>query len=125
MIVNTVDFSLPPLTEHQQSEWNTRVHEVAPLTWELYSDASGYQYTCPPKGLAWRVIALDAEAIPDHPAMPSVPSNPSGRQLFIIGSLFETDRHAPAAGCHIDCLNNVLMRYFLREDSIEAKTCAW
>jgi hypothetical protein len=147
VIVNTMDFSLPPLTEDEQREWNTRVQEVAPLTWELYSDDSGYEYIGPPKGLDWRVIALDDDAIPDPPSVPFVPSNPSGKQLLIIGSLFESvtpfsfaedtakllgsplitvesDRHAPAAGYGIDCLNDVLIRYFLSEDTIEAKTCA-
>jgi len=147
VIVNTMDFSLPPLTEDEQREWNTRVQEVAPLTWELYSDASGYEYIGPQKGLDWRTLAIADDRIPDPPSVPFVPSNPSGKQLLIIGSLFESvtpfsfaedtakllgsplitvesDRHAPAAGYGIDCLNDVLIRYFLSEDTIEAKTCA-
>lgn len=147
VIVNTMDFSLPPLTEDEQREWITRVQEVAPLIWELYSDPSGYQYIGPPKGLDWRSIAIADDQIPDPPSVPFVPSNPSGKQLLIVGSLFESvtpfsfaedtakllgsplitiesDIHGPTAGYDIDCLNDILISYFLTETTIEPITCA-
>ena len=78
--------------------------------------------------------------------MPFVPSNPSGKQLLIVGSLFESvtpfsfakdtakllgsplitiesDIHGPTAGYDIDCLNDILISYFLTETTIEPLTC--
>ena len=144
--VNTMDFSLPPLTEDEQREWNERVKEVAPLTWELYSDASGYEYIGPPKGLDWSTIANDDDSIPDPPSAPFVPSNSSGQQLLIVGSInesvtpysfakdtaellgsplvsVESDVHAPAAWYDNDCINDVLIAYFLSDEPIESTTC--
>jgi len=146
VIVNTMDFSLPPLEEDEQRELSARGQEVAPLMWALYSDESGYEYFGPPKGLSWYFLALGDDDIPNPPATPFVPSNPSGRQLLIVGSLYESvtpfsfaqdtarilksplitvesDIHAPAAGYDNDCLNRVLIAYFLGDEPIYPTTC--
>ena len=146
VIVNTMDFSLPPLTEEEQRSLNAQFQEVAPLWFELSSDASGYQYFGPPKGLDWYTLAINDPAIPDPPATPFIPSNSSGRQLLIIGSLYESvtpfsfaedtaellgaalisvdsDQHAPAAYYDNECLNTALIDYFLSDTPIANKTC--
>jgi pimeloyl-ACP methyl ester carboxylesterase len=146
VIVNTMDFGLPPFTEEEQREWSERFKEVAPLTWELYADSSGFEYFGPPKGIDWYTIAMEDESIPDPPGVPFVPSNPSGKQLLIVGSLnesvtpysfakdtaellgsplvsVETDIHAPAAGYDNDCINDVLIAYFLTDEPLESITC--
>lgn len=147
VIVNTMDLGLPPFTEEEQREWSERVKEVAPLTWQLYSDSSGYEYIGPPKGLDWLSIALEDDSIPDPPGVPFVPSNPSGKQLLIVGSInesvtpysfakdtaelmgsplvsVESDIHAPVAWYDNDCINDVLITYFLSNEPIESTTCA-
>ena len=147
VIVNTMDFGLPPFTEEEQREWGERFKEVAPLTWELYADASGFEYIGPPKGLDWYTIAMEDESIPDPPGLPFVPSNMSGKQLLIVGSLYEsvtpysfakdtaellesplvtveTDIHAPAAWYDNDCVNDVLIAYFLTDEQLQSSTCA-
>jgi hypothetical protein len=116
------------------------------LTWELYADSSGFEYFGPPKGIDWYTIAMEDESIPDPPGVPFVPSNPSGKQLLIVGSLnesvtpysfakdtaellgsplvsVETDIHAPAAGYDNDCINDVLIAYFLTDEPLESITC--
>ena len=146
VIVNTMDLGLPPFTEEEQREWSERVKEVAPLTWELYADSSGYEYIGPPKGLDWLSIALEDDSIPDPPGVPFVPSNPSGKQLLIVGSInesvtpysfakdtaellgsplvsVESDIHAPVAWYDNDCINDVLITYFLSDEPIESTTC--
>jgi hypothetical protein len=75
-----------------------------------------------------------------------VPSNTSGRQLLVIGSLFESvtpftfakdtaellgaalisvdsDVHAPAAGYSNQCINDALVSYFLCSELLEDKDC--
>ena len=146
VIVNTMDLGLPPFTEEEQREWSERVKEVAPLTWQLYSDSSGYEYIGPPKGLDWLSIALEDDSIPDPPGVPFVPSNSSGKQLLIVGSInesvtpysfakdtaellgsplvsVESDIHAPVAWYDNDCINDVLITYFLSDEPIESITC--
>lgn len=146
VIVNTMDLGLPPFTEEEQREWSERVKEVAPLTWRLYSDSSGYEYIGPPKGIDWLSIALEDESIPNPPGVPFVPSNPSGKQLLIVGSIdesvtpysfaqdtaelldspllsVESDIHAPVAWYDNDCINDVLLTYFLSNDPLESRTC--
>ena len=146
VIVNTMDLGLPPLTEEEQQERSDRVREVAPLMWQLYADSSGYEYIGPPKGLDWRKLAVEDESIPDPPGVPFVPSNPSGKQLLIVGSInesvtpysfakdtaallgspllsVESDIHAPAARYTNDCVNQVLIAYFLSDEQLESSTC--
>lgn len=145
-MVNTMDFSQAPLSEEQQREFSDRAEDVAPLLSALYSDASGYEYFGPPKGLSWYQIALDDPSIPIPPDEPFVPSNPSGAKLLIIGSTdesvtpfsfaedtaeilggtliaVESDIHAPAGNYTNDCVNRILIDYFLDRADIEPVTC--
>ncbi len=145
-MVNTMDFSQAPLSEEQQREFSDRAEDVAPLLSALYSDASGYEYFGPPKGLSWYQIALDDPSIPIPPDEPFVPSNPSGAELLIIGSTdesvtpfsfaedtaeilggtliaVESDIHAPAGNYTNDCVNRILIDYFLDRADIEPVTC--
>lgn len=146
VMVNTMDFSEPPMPEDEQRELSRRAEEVAPLLTELYSDASGYEYFGPPKGLSWYQIAIDDPSIPDPPDEPFVPSNPSGADLLIIGSTdesvtpfsfaedtaeilggtliaVESDVHAPAGNYTNECVNRILIDYFLGSAEIEPVTC--
>ena len=146
MMVNTMDFSLPPMPESEQRELSAKSKEVAPLLNELYSDASGYEYFGEPKGLSWYQIALDDPAIPDPPSEPFIPSNPSGKPLLIIGSTnesvtpfsfaedtaellgspllaVESEIHAPAANYTNDCVNRILLDYLLDRADIVSTTC--
>ena len=145
-MVNTMDFSQAPLSEQQQREFSDRAEDVAPLLSALYSDASGYEYFGPPKGLSWYQIAVDDPSIPIPPDEPFVPSNPSGAELLIIGSTdesvtpfsfaedtaeilggtliaVESDIHAPAGNYTNDCVNRILIDYFLDRADIEPVTC--
>ncbi|CAI8332551.1 MAG: Carboxylesterase B [Cellulomonadaceae bacterium TMED98] len=145
-MVNTMDFSRAPLSEEQQREFSDRAEDVSPLLSALYSDASGYEYFGPPKGLSWYQIALDDPSIPIPPDEPFVPSNPSGAELLIIGSTdesvtpfsfaedtaeilggtliaVESDIHAPAGNYTNDCVNRILIDYFLDRADIEPVTC--
>jgi len=146
VMVNTMDFSLPPLSEQEQRELNASFQEVAPLWFALSSDASGYQYFGPPKGLSWSRIARDNPAIPTPPAEPFIPSNTSGQTLLVIGSLFESvtpfdfakdtasllggvlvsvdsDVHAPAASYSNPCINDVLLAFFLDTREVTDTSC--
>ena len=145
-MVNTMDFSQAPLSEQKQRDFSDRAEDVAPLLSALYSDASGYEYFGPPKGLSWYQIALDDPSIPVPPDEPFVPSNPSGAELLIIGSTdesvtpfsfaedtaeilggtliaVESDIHAPAGNYTNDCVNRILIDYFLDRADIEPVTC--
>ena len=146
VIVNTMDFSQPPLDEQAQRELSERSKDVAPLLNALYSDASGYEYFGPPKGLSWYQLAINDPSIPDPPDEPFVPSNPGGAELLIVGSLnesvtpfsfaedtaetlgatlvaVESDIHAPAANYTNDCVNRVLVDYFLDRGEMADLTC--
>jgi len=146
VIVNTMDFSLPPLTEEQQRDFSARFQEAAPMWFELSQDASGYEYFGPPKGLSWYQLALADPMIPDPPAEPFIPTNSSGQNLLVIGSLFESvtpfdfatdtaellgatlvsvdsDVHAPAAWYNNACVNSVLSAYFLSDEPLADAAC--
>ena len=146
VIVNTMDYSQSPLDEDQQRELSAQAAEVSPLLSALYSDASGYEYFGPPKGLSWYQLAIDDPNIPDPPTEPFVPSNPSGANVLIVGSTresvtpfsfaqdtaetlggtlitVESDIHAPAANYTNDCVNRVLVDYFLDRGETTAVTC--
>jgi len=146
VIVNTMDFSLPPLTEEEQRDLSARFQKAAPLWFELSLDESGYQYFGPPKGLSWYQLAINDPTIPDPPAEPFIPSNLSGQNLLVIGSLFESvtpfdfakdtarllqatlvsvdsDVHAPAAWYDNECVNGVLSSYFLTDQVVPDTDC--
>ena len=146
VIVNTMDFSLPPLTEEEQRDFSARFQEAAPLWFELSLDQTGYQYFGPPKGLDWYQLALADPMIPDPPAVPFIPDNSSGRNLLVVGSLFESvtpfdfakdtaellgatlisvdsDVHAPVAWYDNECINSVLSEYFLTDNPIPDTDC--
>ena len=146
VIVNTMDYAIDPLTEEEQREFSTKAQEVAPLLWALGSDASGYEYFGPPKGLDWESFATADPLIPDPPTTPFIPSNPSGKQLLIVGSInesvtpysfakdtaallgaplvsVESSQHAPAAGYDNECINTVLLAYFLGTAEVVDVTC--
>ena len=146
VIVNSMDYDSPELTEAEQRELSERFKEVAPIWSALYSDASGYEYFGPSLGISWNSLAREDESIPTPPTTPFIPSNPSGAQLLIVGSInesvtpysfaqdtakllgsplisVESDVHAPAAGYDNECLNNVLATYFLTDDVVDDTTC--
>ena len=146
VIVNTMDYSGDPLTIEEQQELSEKLLAVAPLLSALTSDTSGYEYIGPPKGLSWEDFAKDDNLIPDPPSTPFIPSNPSGKQLLIIGSInesvtpyafaqdtaellgaplvsVESSKHAPAAGYDNACINDVLVAYFLGTAEVVDVTC--
>ena len=146
VIVNTMDYATDPLTEEQQRELSTKAREIAPLLSALGSDASGYEYFGPPKGLDWESFATADPVIPDPPSTPFIPSNPSGKKLLIVGSInesvtpysfakdtaallgaplvsVESSQHAPAAGYDNECINSVLLAYFLGTAEVVDVTC--
>jgi pimeloyl-ACP methyl ester carboxylesterase len=147
VIVNTMDYALASLTEEEQRELSTKAREVAPLLSALGSDASGYEYFGPPRGLDWESYATADPLIPDPPSTPFVPSNPSGKKLLIVGSInesvtpysfakdtaallgaplvsVESSEHAPAAGYNNECINSVLLAYFLGSADVVDVTCS-
>jgi len=146
VIVNSMDYSADPLTEAQQRELSARAQKIAPLLSQLYSDSNGYEYFGPPKGLDWDTLATRDDRIPNPPTTPFVPSNPSGKPLLIVGSLNESvtpyafakdtaallgatlvsvagETHAPAAGYDNDCINDVLIQFFLSDEPLTDVSC--
>ncbi|NQV40657.1 MAG: hypothetical protein HQ505_09065 [Nitrosopumilus sp.] len=67
VIVNTMDYAPEPLTTEEQIELNERADAVAPLPSTLNSDASGYEFVGPPKGVSWDDFATADPLIPDSP----------------------------------------------------------
>jgi len=146
VIVNTMDYSGEPLSDDEQREISAKSAEIAPLMTALNSDSTGYEYIGPPKGLSWEDFATEDPLIPDPPKTPFIPSNPSGKQLLIIGSIdesvtpysfaqdtakllaaplvsVESSEHAPAAGYDNECINEVLTSYFLGTADVVDVTC--
>lgn len=146
VIVNTMDYSPPDLTEAQQRELSERSEEVAPLWSKLSADPSGFEYFGPTLGLSWEKIAREDPAIPDPPETPFIPANTSGVPLLIVGSRFESvtpytfaeetaellesplisvdsSQHAPAAYYDSECVNDVLIRFFTTDEAIPDTSC--
>lgn len=147
VIVNTMDYAPDEMSVADQKDMGQQIEAVAPMWTELNMDASGYEYYGPSLGLDWAKIARNDWNIPDPPKTPLVRTNTSGKPLLIIGSLHEsvtpfafakdTARllksplisvestiHGPAAGYDIQCLNNVLIDYFVTDKKIESQTCS-
>jgi pimeloyl-ACP methyl ester carboxylesterase len=146
-IVNSMDYSPEAMSEEDQIDMAKQIKAAAPMWTELNSDASGYDYVGPSIGLSWEKIARDDLFIPDPPKTPLSRSNSSGKELLIIGSLYESvtpfafakdtatllksplisvesDVHGPAAGYDNACLNKVLFDYFVSGSKIDSQTCS-
>jgi pimeloyl-ACP methyl ester carboxylesterase len=145
-IVNSMDYSLPDLTEEEQRDLSERSKQVAPLLSELGESPNGYEYFGPPLGIDFQTIAEEDPTIPDPPTTPFIPENISGRQLLIVGATdesvtpfafaeetaellgspliaVESSRHAPASYYTSKCLNDILFTYFTTDQPITPTTC--
>jgi len=146
VIVNSMDFRFPELSDDEQRELSSKTREVAPLLSELYASDNNWEYIGPSLGLSFSKIAADDPAIPSPPETPFIPSNTSGVQLLVVGSTnesvtpfsfaedtaqllnsilitVESSEHAPAAGYRIDCLNDVLVQFFTSTTPPQPTTC--
>jgi pimeloyl-ACP methyl ester carboxylesterase len=146
-IVNSMDYAWPEFTEDQQRELNKKFEEVAPRWTALNQDSSGYEYVGPSVGLSWTKLAQDDPKIPDPPTKPLERINESGKELLIIGSTRESvtpfsfakdtakllksplisvdsATHGPAAGYDINCLNQVLIDFFVNNADVDDQSCA-
>jgi len=146
VIVNSMDYSFPELTESQQLELSEKTRQVAPLLSELYASDNNWEYIGPRLGLSFSSIATEDPSIPSPPDTPFIPSNPAGVPLLVVGSTnesvtpfsfakdtadllgsilitVESSEHAPAAGYRIECLNAVLVQFFTTDTPPEPTTC--
>ncbi|MDH6532375.1 pimeloyl-ACP methyl ester carboxylesterase [Aurantimicrobium minutum] len=145
-IVNAMDYSPDELSAEDEDRLEAALVEAAPLWSQLTEDASGFEYDGEEEFLDWASFAREDDSIPDPPTTPVPRSNTSGKQLLIIGSLYEsvtpysfaqdtaelfksplitveTGVHAPAAGYNNACINDVLIRYFVSQENIQSVTC--
>jgi pimeloyl-ACP methyl ester carboxylesterase len=145
-IVNSMDYSMPELSESEQRELSERSKAVAPLLSELSASSNGYEYFGPALGIDFQTIAEEDPAIPDPPTTPFIPSNPSGAQLLIVGATRESvtpfafaeetaellnspliavdsAQHAPVSFYTSSCLNDILFTFFTTDDTISSTTC--
>lgn len=146
VIVNSMDYAFPELSEAEQRELSERTREIAPLLSELYASDNNWEYIGPRLGLSFSDIATNDPNIPSPPTTPFIPQNTSGVPLLVIGSTnesvtpfsfaedtaelldstlitVESSEHAPAAGYRIDCLNDVLVQFFTSDTPLEPTTC--
>lgn len=145
-IVNSMDFSLPPLSDEEEEKLPSEIEEASPLLTQLYEDSSGYEYDGDATYVGWYEFALEDGAIPDPPSTVITRSNISGKQLLIIGSLRESvtpfefaqdtakvlksalisvdsSMHAPAAYYDNSCINDILIRYFVAGEVLSDTAC--
>ncbi|MEY4654888.1 MAG: hypothetical protein RL523_287 [Actinomycetota bacterium] len=145
-IVNSMDYSPDELSVAEQKTLSAEVKKVAPRWWKLNNDSSGYEYFGEPLGLDWKKIALADPEIPDPPTEPLARVNTSGKELLVIGSMRESvtpyafsketaillksplisvngAEHAPLASYSSECLNKVLVDYFVSGKKVSDKTC--
>lgn len=145
-IVNTMDYAASPLTEDEQQQIETETDAVAPLLTQLFTDTPAYEYSGDLEYEDWLSIAREKESIPDPPTTPPVRTNKSGKQLLVVGSVHESVTpftfaqetsqllnsplisvdsgvHAPAAYYNNTCINEVLVRYFVKNEVIESLNC--
>jgi pimeloyl-ACP methyl ester carboxylesterase len=147
VMVNSMDFAFPELSEDEQRELSRRTSDIAPLLTELYASDNNWEYFGPSLGLSFSTIATEDPTIPDPPDTPFIPANTSGVPLLVIGSTnesvtpfsfakdtatllnsvlitVESSEHAPAAGYRISCLNDVLVQFFTTNTTPQPTTCA-
>lgn len=145
-IVNTMDYAAPALTEDEQQQIETETEAVAPLLTKLFTDTPSYEYSGDLEYVDWLTIAQEKESIPDPPTSPPARTNKSGKQLLVVGSVHESVTpftfaqetaqllnsplisvdsgvHAPAAYYDNTCINEVLIRYFVKNEVIESLNC--
>lgn len=145
-IVNSMDYSPEDMSPEEQKEFSKLMRQVAPKTYALGIDSSGYQYFGESLGLSWEEIANRDDSIPDPPTTPLIRENTSGKKLLIVGSInesvtpyrfsqdtakllksplisVESSIHGPAAGYNIECLNDVLIDFFVNNVTPENMTC--
>ena len=145
-MVNSMDYSPDELTTAEQKSIASKVKLIAPRWAKLSKDASGYEYFGEDLGLDWKKIALEDSEIPDPPTEPLARVNTSGKALLVIGSIRESvtpyafsketakllksplisvdgSEHAPLASYSSECLNKVLIDYFVENKKITYKTC--
>jgi pimeloyl-ACP methyl ester carboxylesterase len=146
VMVNSMDFAFPELSDDEQRELSEKTREIAPLLTELYASDNNWEYFGPRLGLSFSRIATEDPSIPSPPDTPFIPQNASGVPLLVIGSTnesvtpfsfaedtaellnsvlitVESSEHAPAAGYRIDCLNGVLVQFFTSETPPPPTTC--
>ena len=145
-IVNTMDYSPDEWSVDERKSYAKKSRAIAPKYAQLNSDASDYEYYGEDIGLSWEKIAESDPNIPDPPSTPLKRENLSGKKVLVIGSIresvtpykfaketakllksplisVESSVHGPAAGYDIDCLNNVLIDYFVRDIIPQDMTC--
>jgi hypothetical protein len=146
VIVNSMDYASPELTEDEQRELSARAKEVAPLLSELSQSPNGYEYFGPRLGVNFQTLARDNPGIPTPPDSPFIPRNTSGVPLLVVGSInesvtpytfaqetaellgsplisVESSRHAPAAYYSSGCVNQALVSFFTTDQPIASATC--
>ncbi len=145
-IVNSMDFWLPELTEEEQRDFIAQTKDVAPLLSMLRASDNGWEYIGPPLGLSFSRIASEDPSIPSPPNTPFIPRNTSGVPLLVVGATnesvtpfsfaedtatlldsilitVESSEHAPVAGYHIDCLNDVVVQFFTADTPPQPTVC--
>ena len=145
-IVNTMDYSALPLTDEEQERVDVETAAVAPLLTKLYADVPEFNYSGDKEFVDWLALALEDDSIPDPSTSRPDRTNTSGKQLLIVGSLHESVTpfsfaqataevlssplisvdsgiHAPAAYYDNDCVNEVLIRFFVLNEVIESTNC--
>jgi pimeloyl-ACP methyl ester carboxylesterase len=145
-IVNTMDYSAPPLSDEEQERIDVEIADVAPLLTKLYADVPEFDYSGEEEYVDWLALALEDDSIPDPSTTRPDRTNTSGKQLLIVGSLHEsvtpfayaqataelltsplisvdTGIHAPAAYYDNACVNEVLIRFFVKQEIISSMNC--
>lgn len=145
-IVNTMDYSAPPLSDEEQERFDLETADLAPLLTELYADVPEFDYSGEEEYVDWLTLALEDDSIPDPSTIRPDRTNTSGKQLLIVGSLHESVTpfafaqataellssplisvdsgiHAPAAYYDNACVNEVLIRFFVKQEVISSMNC--
>lgn len=146
VIVNSMDYASPELTDDEQRELSARAKEIAPLLTELSKNPGGYEYVGLRLGVNFQTLARDDPTIPTPPDTPFIPRNTSGVPLLVVGSInesvtpyafaqetaellgsplisVESSRHAPAAYYTSACVNDIVVTFFTTDQPIVSTTC--